>query len=45
MGIFVLIDDGDIVELDIEVLINRMEGSTYCQIILELDCDLQCRLC
>jgi len=40
VGILVLIDNTGVLELDVEVLVNRVERPTYCQVILELHCHL-----
>jgi hypothetical protein len=40
VGILVLIDNTGVLKLDVEVLVNRVERPTYCQVILELHCDL-----
>lgn len=39
MRVLVVVDDSDVVELDVEVLIHRLEGALDLDIILELDHD------
>lgn len=41
VGILGLIDDVNIIQLDVEVLIHRVQCSWDCQIILQFHCDLQ----
>lgn len=40
MGILEIVDDADVVELDVEVLIDALEGTADLDVILELNCDL-----
>lgn len=40
MRVFDLLDNLDVVELDIEVLVNALEGSLELNVVLELDGDL-----
>lgn len=39
MGVLVLIDDASVLELDVEVLINRVQSPSDGQIVLELNRD------
>jgi len=40
VGIFQLLDDGDVLELDVEVLVDALEDAADLNVVLELDCDL-----
>jgi hypothetical protein len=40
MGVFDLLDNLDVIELDVEVLVNALEGSLDLNVVLELDGDL-----
>jgi hypothetical protein len=40
VGVFVLFQDCDVVEFDVEKLVDGFEDSFYCEIILEFDGDL-----
>lgn len=39
MGVLELLDDGDVVELDVEELVDALEGAADRDVILELDRD------
>ena len=39
MGILQLLHHRDVIELDIEVLVDRFQGPTYLDVVLELDGD------
>lgn len=40
MGVLDLLDDADVLELDVEVLVDALEGAADLDVVLELDCDL-----
>ena len=40
MGVLELVDDGDVVELDVEVLVDALEGTAEADVVLKLDSDL-----
>lgn len=39
MGILDLLDDGDVVKLDVEVLVDALEGAADLDVVFELDSD------
>ncbi len=39
MRVLELLDDGDVVELDVEELVHALEGAAELDVVLELDCD------
>lgn len=40
MRILELVEDGNVVELDVEVLVDALEDAADLDVVLELDCDL-----
>lgn len=40
MRVLDLLDDGDVLELDVEVLVHALEGAADLDVVLELDGDL-----
>lgn len=40
MGILDLLDDADVLQLDVQVLVDALEGAPDLYVVLELDCDL-----
>jgi len=40
MGVLYLLDDADVLELDVEVLVDALEGAADLDVVLELDGDL-----
>ena len=40
MRVLQLLDDGDVIELDVEVLVDALEGAAKLDVVLELDGDL-----